>query len=150
MTDTVRTVRLAYNKEIDRLKWLRVRLGISDAQSTALARIQDYLLAAELREPDVWRQQDIRLASLMVAMAEQGKRPNYEKVFQDLYGKHPQFVVDWWRDRRKLWQIAEFCDRPTPLLCANRLREVFNTVPDYDYSLEWDGRKRPRQEAEAA
>lgn len=120
---------------------LRVRLGISDTRAAALARIQDHLMRAELSECDIWYQQDIRVASLMVAMAEEGRRPSYEKAFVQLFGKHPNQITSWWGNRRILLRLAEECNRPTPLLCANRVKEVLEVIPDYDPSIEQVGRK---------
>jgi hypothetical protein len=112
------------NQPIDRLKWLRVRLGISDYQSAALARVSDYLLKAELREPDVWYQQDYRIASVMVAMAEQGRHPSYAKAFLQLFCKDASEVTWWWRDREKLFLLSELANRACPLALANRVQEL--------------------------
>ena len=59
-------------------------------------------MRAELSECDIWYQQDIRVASLMVAMAEEGRRPSYEKAFVQLFGKHPNQITSWWGNRRIL------------------------------------------------
>ena len=123
---------------IDRLKWLRVRLGISDAQSAALARISDYLLKAECREPDVWRQQDYRLASIVLDMVSEGHKSPYEMAFLRTYGKPAEDVVWWWREHEALWRLAELANRACPLALANQAPEILGgpgmvEIPDVGY-----------------
>lgn len=102
-----------------------------------LAHISDYLLKAELHEGDCWHRQDYRIASVMVWQAEQGECPSYELAFLQLFGRHPKRVTSWWRNRRILARLAEFCNTPTPLLAANRLNEALTVIPDYDPTTKY-------------
>lgn len=101
------------------------------------AAISDYLLDAEWREPDVWHQQDYRVASVMVGQAEQGEPPCYDRAFVQLFGKWPKDVTWWWRDRAKLLFLSEYCNRATPLLLANYAEELllgeWTEIADYGW-----------------
>jgi hypothetical protein len=39
-----------------------------------LVRVTDYLLDAEIREPDIWLRQDLRLASIVLDMVAEGRK----------------------------------------------------------------------------
>ena len=107
-----------------------------------LERIADYLLRAEMREPDVWLRQDYRLAWLILMLAAEDMANPYSKAFRQLFHKNAHEVRFWWRDRRKLLWLAEATNCPTPLLVANRVEEVFNVVPDYDPTIKLGPLKR--------
>lgn len=89
-----------------------------------LVRVTDYLLDAEIREPDIWLQQDMRLASIVLDMVAEGRKSPYEMAFLRTYGKHAEDVVWWWRDREKLLFLSEHVNRPTPLLLFNYAEEL--------------------------
>lgn len=101
-----------------------------------LAHIGDYLMDAEIREPDVWHRQDYRLAQIILVLADEGNSNPYSKAFRMLFHKNAHEVRFWWRDRRKLLWLSEATNCPTPLLVANRVEEVFNVIPDYDPGRE--------------
>ena len=61
-------------------------------------------MKAEGREPDIWFQQDYRVASLMVAMAEEGRRPSYERAFMRLFGKQAKDVTAGLGKLSGVWQ----------------------------------------------
>lgn len=96
--------------------------------------VLQFLEWAELREADSWYRSDYRLAAHIITLAAEGKADPYTQAFVQLYGKHPSRVVSWWRDRRKLLQLAELANTPTPLLAANQAQELLGIVPDFDYS----------------
>src|SRR5579872_4424012 len=89
-----------------------------------LAHVSDYLLQAEIEEGDPWYAQDYRVASVMVGYAEEGRCPSYERAFLELFGKYPREVTGWWRNRAKLWFLAQDGNRPSPLMLANRAYEL--------------------------
>lgn len=102
-----------------------------------LAHVSDYLMDAECREPDIWHQQDYRVASVMVGQVEQGETPCYDRVFTQLFGKWPKGVTWWWRDREKLLFLSEYCNRATPLMLANYTEELLLSewieIPDHGW-----------------
>ena len=104
-----------------------------------LARVSDYLLQAEIEEGDPWYAQDYRVASVMVGYAEEGRCPSYERAFLELFGKYPREVTGWWRNRAKLWFLAQDGNRPSPLLLANRAYELLLNrdlieIPDHGWA----------------
>ena len=93
-----------------------------------------YLERAELQAAnrgERWEAEDLRVAQQTVALASEGKADPYTLAFYQLYAIHPSKVTSWWRDTRKLAQICERANCPTPLLVreAGRYLEI---IPDYD------------------
>jgi len=98
----------------------------------AQLRVLGYLTKAESREPDVWHQQDYRVAQIVLCLADEGKANPYSKAFFQLFGRNAHTVRFWWRNRQRLWQLCETGGSSTPLLHANIASQEI--IPDYDYS----------------
>lgn len=116
-------------------------------------RIVAYLERAELRAAnhgETWEAEDLRVAQLVVTLADEGCADPYTQAFVKLYSKHPSKVVTWWRDQEKLATIAAYCNSALPLMCANRAEEALSyrePIPDYDPLADHRGALPPTKPA---
>ena len=100
-------------------------------------RVLGHLEKAELREGDVWAQQDYRTAQVVLILADEGRGNAYSKAFYQLFGRNAHEVRFWWRDRVALYRLCEIGGSSTPLLHANIADQLENElIPDYDPTLQ--------------
>ena len=112
----------------------RGRLVISDVLNRAQRGVLGYLERAESKEADSWYAADYRLAWQVVTLSDEGQGNAYAVAFLKTYGRPPEEVTWWWRDRQALWNLAQACGSSTPLLHANQAPEVLSVIPDFDPS----------------
>jgi len=114
-----------------------VLLGIvSVAVNRKQRGVLRFLERAELKEPDVWFRDDYRMAQQIVTLCDEGQGNAYSKAFFQVFSRDASQTRFWWRDRAKLWRLAQLGGSNTPLLHANLAKELDRPalIPDYDYS----------------